>query len=76
MGRHFDYNTALQEAKRWRRVKSTPSLAALAKQYFDLQRLRRKVEIAVRKIDGQKLTGSQVGLVRTNKADPPPVSRV
>ena len=39
-------DTAFQRAKHKRETKSAPSFGTLARQYFDLQRLRQKVRIA------------------------------
>ena len=44
MSRQID--TALQRAKHKRETKSAPSFGTLARQYFDLQRLRQEVRIA------------------------------
>ena len=48
-------DTAFQRAKHKRETKSAPSFGTLARQYFDLQRLRREVRIAeCGKIAGQE----------------------
>ena len=39
-------DTAFQRAKHKRETKSAPSFGTLARQYFDLQRLRQEVRIA------------------------------
>ena len=44
MSRQID--TAFQRAKHKRKTKSAPSFGTLARQYFDLQRLRQEVRIA------------------------------
>ena len=61
MCQQFHNRTARQRAKRARLTKSTPSFGTLARQYFDLQRLRQQVRIAeCGKLAGQELSRSPV----------------